>query len=143
MKARDCLPLWYSFCTLHFALCILLASHSITPADIIADMLRRILAGLAILSLVAGAALLIFWWRSYHHTDHFAVGSFATNRTEFTAHGGNVMVSRSQSVGGMIMTQSSFYQFRQIAAGSLVIPALWLAITIRAKLPHPGRPPRK
>ena len=65
-------------------------------------MLRRILAGLSILSLVAGAALLIFWWRSYHHTDHFAVGSFDTNRTEFTTHDGTLMVSRSQSVGGLI-----------------------------------------
>jgi hypothetical protein len=106
-------------------------------------MLRRILAGLAILSLVAGAALLFILWRSYHLTDHFAFGSFQTNRTEFTTHAGNVMVSRSQSVGGMIVTQSSFYPIRQVAGCSLIIPAFWLAITIRAKLPRPGRPPRK
>jgi hypothetical protein len=40
----------------------------------------------------------------------------------------------------MITKQWKTYQFRQLATGSLVIPAFWLAITIRAKLPRPGRP---
>jgi len=105
-------------------------------------MLRRLLAGLSILSLVLGAALLIFWWRSYRHVDHFAVGSLDSNRTEFTSQAGNVMVSRSQSVGGMIMTQSTIYPYRSFSSAFLIVPALWLAIMIRAKLPRPGRPPR-
>ena len=100
-------------------------------------MLRRLLAGLAILSLVLGAAVLIFWWRGYRHVDHFAVGSLNDNRTEFTSQAGSVMVSRSQSVGGMIMTQSTIYPYRSFSSAFLIVPAFWLAITIRAKLPRP------
>jgi hypothetical protein len=103
-------------------------------------MLRRILAGLSILSLVVGAALLIFWWRSYHHTDHFAIGKPDIDGTEFTAEPGMVWVATTRVDAGMITKQWKTYQFRQLAAGSLVIPAFWLAITIRAKLPCPGRP---
>jgi hypothetical protein len=106
-------------------------------------MLRRILTGLSILSLLVGAVVLIFWWRSYHHVDHFAIGSLGADRTEFTSSNGNVMVNRSQSIGGMIISQSTFYPIREVAAGCLIVPTLWLAILIRSKLPRPGRPPKK
>jgi hypothetical protein len=106
-------------------------------------MLRRLLAGLSIASLLVGIAVLLLWWRSYHHVDHFAVGKFDSNRTEFTSQAGNVMVSSSQYNNGMISTQSTIYRHKDIAAGCLIIPAFWLAITIRAKLPRPGRLQKK
>ncbi len=105
-------------------------------------MLRRLLAGFSIASLLLGAILLFFWWRSFGHVDHFTLPAWSGTRSEFTSQRGIVMVSNSRKLGDMIDTQSSFYSYRQILACCMIIPALWLAIFIRGKLPRPGKGPR-
>ena len=75
-------------------------------------MLRRLLAGLSIASLLVGAAILILWWRSYSHVDHFTLGKLENNQTEFTTQSGNVMVSNSRFADGMISSQSTIYQHK-------------------------------
>ncbi len=126
----------------HSAFSFLLSSHSTPAPDIIPAMLRRILLAMSILSLLLGAVVLIFWWRSYSHVDHFSLGRLDNGGTEFTSTAGKLMVGRSQSIGGMIVTQSTIYPYRSFWSASLIIPAFWVAITIRSKLPHPGRPPQ-
>src|SRR5438552_1643953 len=102
-------------------------------------MLRRLLAALSILSLLLGLVLLVLWWRSYHHVDHFTIGKLESNRTTFTTRGGTILITSSRSGGGMIASRSVPYPLWRAAVGSLCIPALWLAVTLRAKLPRPGR----
>jgi len=102
-------------------------------------MLRRLLAGLSIASLFVGLVILVFWNRSFYHTDHYSIGSLDSSQTVYTSHEGRIMVTTSQNVGGGIMSQSRPYPYSRIAVWSLTIPAFWLAITIRSKLPRPGR----
>jgi hypothetical protein len=106
-------------------------------------MLRRLLSGLSIASLLVGALLLLLWWRSYHHSDHFTLGKPDTDQTEFTTQPGSIWVATTNSEGGMITKHWQTYPFKQLAAGTLIIPAFWVAITIRAKLPRPGKLPIK
>jgi hypothetical protein len=102
-------------------------------------VLRRILSIFSIASLLVGLLVLLVWWRSYHHVDHIGFGSLASRRTEYTSRDGRVMVSISQNISGQIITRSDFYPDSRIAGWCLAIPAFWLAIWIRGKLPRPGR----
>jgi hypothetical protein len=107
-------------------------------------MLRRLLSGLAIASLCVGAIILSLWWRSYHHSDHFAIGKPNVDQTEYTTEAGKVWVATTTlTPTGSIETIKRSYPLNQLAAGCLIIPGFWLAITIRAKLPRPGKAPRK
>jgi hypothetical protein len=105
-------------------------------------MLRRLLAGFAIASLLLGAILLVFWWRSFRHVDHLALPVMGGQKSEFTSQHGIVMVTNSRKEDGMIAMRSDFYDYRRILGACLIIPALWLAIFIRSKLPRPGGRPR-
>ncbi len=102
-------------------------------------MLKRILASLAIVSLLASLVIAIFWWRSYRHVDHFGYGNVNSTRTEFASRDGRIMVTTSENISGMIVARSEFYPHSRIAVGCLTIPILWLVIKIRSKLPRPGR----
>jgi hypothetical protein len=102
-------------------------------------MLRRILGGLAIASLVLGLAVLIFWWRSYRHVDHFTLGNLNSHQTEFVTHNGYVMVKTSDNIGGIITSRSEPHPFSQVAWACLIIPAFWLAVWVRGKFPRVGQ----
>src|ERR1700742_1523627 len=101
-------------------------------------MLSRILAALSIVSLLLTVAVLVFWWRSYSHIDHLAIAN-----NQFTTMHGYVIVTTTQHPVGEILHRSDRIAFKQVLGGSLVVPAFWLAIWIRSKLPRPpGRGPR-
>src|SRR3954447_644662 len=102
-------------------------------------MLRRILAGLSIASLVVGLIVLVFWWRSYRHSDHYSIGSINSSQTTYMTNRGFILVTNTQNLGGNILSKSEPYEFWRVAVWTLTIPAFWLAITIRRKLPRPGR----
>jgi hypothetical protein len=102
-------------------------------------MLRRVLSLLSIASLLVGLIICVFWLRSYHHTDHFGYTFPTSRRTQFTSISGRVGVTVITNIPGGITQRTDFYQFKQIVGGCLVIPAFWLAIWIRSKLPRPGR----
>jgi hypothetical protein len=106
-------------------------------------MLRRLLAAMSIVSLLLGLGLLVFWWRSYHHVDHFSFGKVESNQTAFTTRDGMILVTTSQDIGGMISSRSVPYPFWRAAMGTLCIPALWVAITVRRRLipPRPDKLP--
>lgn len=101
-------------------------------------MLRKFLAGLAIASLVLCLAALILWWRSFNHIDHIGMPRLTGGHAELTTIHGTLIVTTTTNYGNFVNQQSRFYPMRQVVAGCLVVPALWLAITIRAMLPRPG-----
>jgi hypothetical protein len=102
-------------------------------------MLRRLLPGLAIASLLVGVVILVFWWRSYAHVDHFTIGSIASGgETTYTSKDGRVMVTTRQSVGEMVRSSSKFYEHWRLAMGCLIVPGLWVAVSVRRwLLPRP------
>jgi hypothetical protein len=102
-------------------------------------VLRRVLSIFSIASLLVGLIVLFFWWRSYHHIDTIGFGSLASRRTDYISSKGRVLVTLSENVGGGIQSRSTPYLFSQIAGWCLAIPAFWLAIWLRSKLPRPGR----
>ena len=101
-------------------------------------MLRRILPGLAIASLLVGVVILVFWWRSYSHVDHFTIGSLDSGQTTYTSKDGRVFVTTSQKMGEMVTSTSKPYEHWRLAMGCLILPGLWAAVTVRRKLlPRP------
>jgi len=101
-------------------------------------MLRRILPGLAIASLLVGVAILVLWWRSYSHVDHFTIGSLDSGQTTYTSKGGRVFVTTSQKIGEMVTSTSKPYEHWRVAMGCLILPGLWGAVVVRKKLlPRP------
>jgi hypothetical protein len=101
-------------------------------------MLRRLLGGLSIASLIVALAVLFFWWRSFHHIDQFSLGKIEAERTTYTSRDGRVMVTVSENVGGMISRRSEVYEYWRLLMCCLAIPAFWLAITVRRML-RPAR----
>jgi hypothetical protein len=97
-------------------------------------MLRRLLAGLSIASLLVGLIVLVFWWRSYRHVDQFSLGKIESRQTTYVSRGGRVWVTVSENVAGMNMRRSEFYEHWRLALWCLTIPGFWLAITLRRKL---------
>jgi hypothetical protein len=97
-------------------------------------MLRRLLAGLSIASLLVGLIVLFFWWRSYRHVDQYSLGNIEARRTTYVSRDGRVMVTTSENIAGMITRRSEVYEFWRLAMWSLTIPAFCLAITLRRKL---------
>jgi hypothetical protein len=100
------------------------------------------LAGLSIASLIVGMLILVFWWRSFSHTDHYSIGSLNSTQTTYTSRDGRILVTTSENVGGGIMSRSQPYTYKQVVGWSLVIPAMWLAVMVRRRwLPRPGIDP--
>jgi H+/Cl- antiporter ClcA len=97
-------------------------------------MLRRLLAGLSIASLLVGLIVLVFWWRSYRHVDHFSLGHIESRRSTYVSRDGRVWVTVSDNIAGMITQRSEFYEHWRLALWCLTIPGFWLAITLRRKL---------
>lgn len=105
--------------------------------------MRRVLAALAILSLLFGAFVLVMWARSPGHVDQIPLGHWDGFTWSATSHAGRVMVSKTFDSNGIVNTQSTFVDHWRLAVACLSLPALWVAVEIRRKLPKPpGRGPR-
>jgi hypothetical protein len=114
-------------------------------------VLKRLLASLALVSLLIACALLVYWWRSDHgHIDSYTMGGNAPTKTVFTTGPGAVwikVVDSKNATGpqepGMIVEDMRSYPFKNILGYFLLVPALWLAIKIRNLLPRPPGMERK
>jgi hypothetical protein len=107
-------------------------------------MLRRALTLLTLSSLLVAVVVLFFWGRSYFHVDQFGIGNLATHRTDYASQNGAIIVTQSQNLAGEILRRTDRHPYSQAFGATLIIPAFWLAIWIRGKLPRPpGRSPRR
>jgi hypothetical protein len=102
-------------------------------------VLKRLLASLAIVSLLIAGALLVYWWRSYHgHSDTFTLGKVGSTKSVFTSQpGGRLTVEVIDYQSALVTSHLEFHSFREIIGYFLLIPGLWLAIKIRNWLPRP------
>jgi hypothetical protein len=101
-------------------------------------VLKRILASLAVTSLILTLVLCVYWWRSKHgHTDSFTLGNIGSTQTHFTFANGRIGLEVSDHVGTTVMGRVEFYEFKNVLGACLLIPGLWLAIKIRSLLPKP------
>jgi hypothetical protein len=108
-------------------------------------VLKRILASLAITSLLLAGVLLVYWYRSNHgYIDGFTLGKSNETQSHFTSAHGRIALEVTQHLGAAVMMQTQFYPFQNVIAYCLILPALWLAVTIRNWLPRPpGREARE
>ena len=104
--------------------------------------LQKLLTGFAIASLLLMLVVSILWARSLHHVDHFSLpGIGGSTRADVTSSHGTLMVISTKKTATLVAQQARFYPHQQVIKACLLLPALWLAIFIRAKL-LPHRPDR-
>ena len=104
-------------------------------------MLNRLLASLAIVSVVAAVIVAVLWWRAAHgHSDAFHLGANSATQTLIFTQPSIVAVEVQQHGGGTVNGQMKFYPFRSVLGSCFVVPGLWVAIAIRRRLAPRRRP---
>ncbi len=105
-------------------------------------MLNRLLTSVAVLSLIAGLALAVLWWRARHgHVDtvlHLGANS-PHQTTLYTAPTGIAVRVQQTAADGSIADDTKPVPYRTVLGGCLFVPGLWVAIALRRKL-LPRRP---
>lgn len=103
-------------------------------------MLKRIFSSLAIVSLLFTATLSVCWYRSFHtpfdHPDGFTLGKNTNTESEFYGVKGQIFLTVKHK--DIWVNDTRGYPFRNAVGETLIVPALWLAVWIRSKLPRPG-----
>ncbi len=102
--------------------------------------MNRLLASLAIVSLLLATAVAVLWWRADHgHSDAFHLGANSATQTNLYTRADVVAVETQQNVGGAIQSQMRFKPFRQVMGWFFIAPCLWVAVYVRRRL-LPRRP---
>ncbi len=95
---------------------------------------------MAIVSMLLLITVCVYDWRARHGKyDRIAIESNATSQINLISGGGKISVEMLNHTGGGINDKLQFYEFKEVIGYCLIIPAIWLAIKIRSKLPRPGR----
>ena len=99
-------------------------------------MLKRLLASLAIVSVVVAGAVAVLWWRAAHgHAD--AVLHVGTSSV-YTGHDRLFVEQNQTAATGAIQTRIKPYEFGNVMGIATIAPCLWAAITLRRRLrPRP------
>jgi hypothetical protein len=107
-------------------------------------VLKKLLASIALTSVVAALVLLVYWWRGVHgYVDNFTLGRGTATESHFTSERnmfsgqGQILLEVTNNKGGEIVTTIKSYLYRQILGYFLIVPGLWMAIKIRSWLPRP------
>ena len=95
-------------------------------------MIRTLLTGLAILSLLCCVAVLAVKWRSLHgHDVEFSLGRPEATETFYRSTKGRVMVEIRKHIGDTVATRADLYGFGDVIAGTMMLPSLWVAMELR------------
>lgn len=100
-------------------------------------MIRKLLAAIAVLSLLVCLTLLVLWWRSKHghgQADEFTLGRPTSTQTRFIFDNGFVMVQAIQHSGTTIDSRTYSYTFGTFIAYTLMVPALMVALVARGAI---------
>lgn len=101
-------------------------------------MLKRLLASLAITSLILLCVLCVYWWRSYHgHTDSFTLGKLSPTESHFFSQRGYIWVEVTDRSNSVVTDQMKSYRFKDVLGYFLILPCLWIAVIVRSWLPRP------
>ena len=107
-------------------------------------MLKRLLASIAITSLLLLLVMLVYWWRGLHgHVDTFTLGKgtntesvFTSSRNVFSGQG-QVLLEVTDRQSATVVTTIRPYFYRKIIGYFLIVPGFWAAIKVRSLLPRP------
>ncbi len=101
-------------------------------------MLKRILASIAITSILLACVLLVYWWRSNHgHSDSITLGKNGSTQSHFTTSNGRILLEVTDHLDGQILTRIKPYRFQDVLGYFLLVPGIWVAIKVRSLLPRP------
>jgi hypothetical protein len=102
-------------------------------------VLKRILASIAITSLLLVIILLVYWWRGNHgYTDTFTLGKGTQTETQFSTIGnGRIEVHVIDRHSVDVTDRIEFRRFKDVLGYFLIVPGLWVAIKVRSLLPRP------
>jgi hypothetical protein len=108
-------------------------------------VLKRLLASLAITSVILLCVLCVYWWRSYHgHVDSFTLGKLSPTESHFFSQNGRIWLQVTDRTAGAVTDRLQSYRFRDVLGYFLILPCLWIAIIVRGYLPRPpGREPSR
>ena len=105
-------------------------------------MLNRLFTALAIVSVLLALTTAALWWRGAHgHSDTvFHVGGTSANQTTlYTGPAGMAARVQRTMPDGSIGDRTQLVPFRTVLGGTMLIPALWVAVRVRRRL-LPRRP---
>ena len=95
-------------------------------------MIRTLLAGLTVVSLLLCVGVLVVKWRSLHgHVDEYTLGPPGKTQTRFTSSNNNVLIETIQPEGTSIYSKAKAYPFGNFVAGTLMLPSLFAATEVR------------
>jgi hypothetical protein len=95
-----------------------------------------------LVSLLCTMAVGIVWFRSVRgHADSFKLPWIGVDY-RFDSAGDKLWVHTIHKSSEGIFDNAPLVPFKQVLGYTLIIPALWVAIWIRGKIPRPTRPPR-
>ncbi len=103
---------------------------------------------MALVSLICTAAVGVLWLRAPGgHADPFSIPwvgvTYQFSSVPPNSFDPSRLAVRAVRKGDLgWYTETHYLKFKEVMGYTLIIPAIWVAIWVRSKIPRPTRPPR-